>query len=173
MISWCGSWLGVVNLMVALFIMPSVVLILICVRGSVFGMLRTLRASFFLWSTTWGKILTIDNLNKRGLLLVNWFCMCWCNGETVDHLLINCEIAHTLWSIYDFWDPLGVARQGSIPSLWLAQLVWETFFECMEFGGCLCDLVSVEGMKQLHFWGDWETYWSIEVFAALYLVWLV
>ena len=84
--------------MVPLFIMLSVVLILICVHGRVFGMLRTLRVSFFLWSATWGKILTIDNLNKRGLLLVNWFCMCWCNGETVDHLLINCEIAHTLWS---------------------------------------------------------------------------
>lgn len=41
------------------------------------------RVSFFLWSAGWGKILTIDNLNKRVLLLVNWCCMCHCSGESV------------------------------------------------------------------------------------------
>ena len=28
------------------------------------------KVSFFLWTVSWGKILTIDNLNERGLLLV-------------------------------------------------------------------------------------------------------
>ena len=51
------------------------------------------RVSFFLWSAAWGKILTIDNLIKRGLLQVNWCCMCRCSGEKVDYLLIHCEIA--------------------------------------------------------------------------------
>ena len=53
--------------------------------------------SFFLWSAAWGMILTIDNLNKRELLLVNWCCLCQCNGETMNHLLTHCE-AHALWS---------------------------------------------------------------------------
>lgn len=56
------------------------------------------RVSLFLWLARWGKILTIDNLNKRGLLLVNWCCMCCCSREMVDHLLIHYEIAHALWS---------------------------------------------------------------------------
>ena len=51
------------------------------------------RVSFFLWSAAWGKILTIDDLIKRGLLRVNWCCMCHCCGEKVDYLLIHCEIA--------------------------------------------------------------------------------
>lgn len=105
------------------------------------------RVSFFLWSATCGKILTIDNLIKRGLWLVNWCCMCHCSGEIVDHLLIQCEIVYALLSVYDFWDSLGVAKQGSIPSFWIEQLIWKTFLGCMEFGDGLGDVVSVEGKK--------------------------
>ena len=65
---------------------------------SFFHVMLLERVSFFLWLAGWGKILTIDNLNKRGLLLVNWCCMCRCSREMVDHLLIHYEIAHALWS---------------------------------------------------------------------------
>ena len=34
-------------------------------------------------------------------------------------------------------------------------------------------MVNVEVKKQSHFWGNWETYWSIEDFVAPSLVWLV
>ena len=34
----------------------------------------------------------------RGLHLVNWGSMCHCGEEMIDHLLIHCEIAYTLWS---------------------------------------------------------------------------
>lgn len=44
------------------------------------------------------KIFTIDNLIKRGFSLVNWWCMCWQSGETVNHLLRNCNAAYALWS---------------------------------------------------------------------------
>ena len=73
--------------------------------------------------------------------------MCHCSREIVDHLLIQCEIAYALLSVYDFWDSLGVAKQGSIPSFWMAQLVWKTFLGCMEFGVGAGDVVSVEGEK--------------------------
>ena len=42
-------------------------------------------------------ILTIDNLVKRGQSLVNWCCMCWCDGESVDHLLLHYKLAYALW----------------------------------------------------------------------------
>ena len=57
------------------------------------------RVSFFVWTATWDKILTGDNLQGRGLDFVDWYIMCRCNGETVDHLLLHCEKAYHLWSL--------------------------------------------------------------------------
>jgi hypothetical protein len=56
------------------------------------------RACFFVWTAAWNKILTCDNLRKRGYNLPSWCCMCCCNGESVDHLLLHCPIAGGLWS---------------------------------------------------------------------------
>ena len=47
------------------------------------------RVSFFLWTTTRGGILTIDNLVKKTLPFVNWCCLCKCDEETLDHLLLH------------------------------------------------------------------------------------
>ena len=56
------------------------------------------RVSFFLWTVARGGILTIDNLVKKNLPLVNWCCLCRCEEETVDHLLLHCKFVHILWS---------------------------------------------------------------------------
>jgi hypothetical protein len=48
--------------------------------------------------TAWNKILTYDNLMWRGCILTNWCCMCRCKGESVDHLLIHCQVANVLWN---------------------------------------------------------------------------
>ena len=46
-----------------------------------------------MWRATHGQILTLDNLMLRGLPLAN----CCCNAESLDHLLLFCLIAHSLW----------------------------------------------------------------------------
>jgi hypothetical protein len=51
-----------------------------------------LRVSFFVWTTTLGKILTLDNLCKRGIIVVGWCRMCKHSGE-------SCEVAQALWSM--------------------------------------------------------------------------
>ena len=50
-----------------------------------------------MWTTAHGQILTLDNLMLRGRPLANHCCMCCCNAESVDHLLLFCPIAHSLW----------------------------------------------------------------------------
>ena len=32
-----------------------------------------------------------------GCLLANWCYMCCCDGESMDHLLLHCPVAHSLW----------------------------------------------------------------------------
>ena len=49
---------------------------------------------FFVWTLAWGKMNTCDNLRRRGHTIVDWFCMCQCSGEGVDHLLIHCTVAY-------------------------------------------------------------------------------
>lgn len=57
-----------------------------------------LKVAFFGWSTAQGKILTLDNLRKRQVIVVNRCCLCKRDGESVDHLLIHCDIAQALWT---------------------------------------------------------------------------
>ena len=50
-----------------------------------------------MWTVAHGQILTLDNLMLRGCSLANRFCMCCCNEEFVNHLLIFCSLAHSMW----------------------------------------------------------------------------
>jgi hypothetical protein len=54
------------------------------------------RAAFFVCSTRLGKILTLDNLRKRQVIVINRCGMYKSSKETVDHLLLYCEVASTL-----------------------------------------------------------------------------
>ncbi len=56
------------------------------------------RVAVFVWIATWGRILTYDNLQRRGIVTVGWCCLCRCSGETVDHLLLHCSVAVEIWS---------------------------------------------------------------------------
>jgi hypothetical protein len=46
-----------------------------------------------------GNILTLDNLRKRKVIVVDWCCMCKRSGESMDHLLLYYEIARELLAL--------------------------------------------------------------------------
>ena len=53
--------------------------------------------AFFLWTAAHGRILTLDNLMLKGRPLANRCCMCCCDEESVNHLLLHCLVIHSLW----------------------------------------------------------------------------
>jgi hypothetical protein len=58
------------------------------------------RVAFFVWSAALGKILTLDNLRKRNMMVVNRCGMCKKDEESIDHLLLHCDCAQILWNAF-------------------------------------------------------------------------
>ena len=46
-----------------------------------------------------GKFLTIGNLRKRKVWILDWCYMCKCNDESLDHLFLRCLVAMDLRSL--------------------------------------------------------------------------
>ena len=57
------------------------------------------RISLFAWEATWVKILTLDQLKKRGWRIPNRCYLCKEEKETCDHILIHCLKARLLWNL--------------------------------------------------------------------------
>jgi hypothetical protein len=56
------------------------------------------RVVFFVWTEVWSKILTLDNLGRRGMMVVTRCWLCETEGESVDHLLLYYVAASALWN---------------------------------------------------------------------------
>ena len=57
------------------------------------------KLAFFAWEAAWGRVLTLDRLQKRGWQLPNRFYLCGSKEENGNHLLIRCTVARVLWEI--------------------------------------------------------------------------
>ncbi|CAN1778682.1 Putative ribonuclease H protein At1g65750, partial [Linum perenne] len=76
----------------------------------------------FLWMNWHRRIATIDNLQRRGMVLVNWCVLCTKEKESIDHIFIHCPLAVSIWN-----------RISSNTFLvWLAQRACEGFDRSLE-----------------------------------------
>ncbi|XP_011627192.1 uncharacterized protein LOC105421451 [Amborella trichopoda] len=66
-----------------------------------------LKIQGFLWLAPQDKVLTIDNLIKRGKILPNNWLLCKEDGESGDHFFLQCPFANKIWRW--FFEKLGVA----------------------------------------------------------------
>ena len=55
------------------------------------------KVSFFTWD--WGKVLTLDQLQRKGWTLVNRCVLCKKKSESIDHILLHCDKARVLWQL--------------------------------------------------------------------------
>jgi hypothetical protein len=98
------------------------------------------RVAFFVWTAVRSKILTLDNLGRRGLVVVNRCWLCEVEGESVDHLLLHCAAARDLW--YAFFARFGLcwvmprSVKEALVSWWTAgrtrsAVVWKMVPHCI------------------------------------------
>ncbi|RVW59538.1 putative dolichyl pyrophosphate Man9GlcNAc2 alpha-1,3-glucosyltransferase [Vitis vinifera] len=57
------------------------------------------KVSFLAWEASWGKILTLDKLQRRGWQLPNRCFLCGCEEENANHIMLHCTVVKTLWEI--------------------------------------------------------------------------
>ena len=110
------------------------------------------RVAFFLWTVAWDRILTCDNLKKKGFVLAGWCCMCRNADEMMDHLLLHCWFARQLWDFVFKFVGIDWVFPLNVPTLLFG---WWNWFGKRSSGvwnlipSCLVDYL--EGKKQSHF----------------------
>ena len=101
------------------------------------------KVSFFAWEAWWGKILTLDQLKKRGKHLANRYPLCGKEEENINHLLLFCTKVQDIWTLLFTifgvnWVLSGLVRenlegwQGSFARkklqmaapIWLFWIIW-------------------------------------------------
>ncbi|RVW24851.1 hypothetical protein CK203_105114 [Vitis vinifera] len=56
------------------------------------------KLNFFAWEASWGRVLTLDCLQKRGWVLANRCFLCQTCEESIDYLL-HCEKTREVWML--------------------------------------------------------------------------
>ena len=67
--------------------------------GSIWRASVSPKVTFFAWEASWEKVLTLDQLQRKGHFLENRCFLCLSEVETVDHLLLHCVKTRVLWNL--------------------------------------------------------------------------
>ena len=116
-------------------------------HGRVFGPLRFLGCDLYVDHKVRSDPCVLDNLMRRGLPLVNWCCVCWSNGESMNHFtsLWYCPCYHVLCGgmyfrylgfimscqvllrVYCFVGEIGLGTMAKISGTWYQIFLCELF----------------------------------------------
>ena len=85
----------------------------------------------------------------RGHPLANHCCLCYCNAESVDRLLLFCPIAHSLWMYMLRFFGMEWVMQGSVVDLLVCWYHWlgKRSFDIWDM---------VPGCLMWTIWTDWN-----------------
>ena len=57
------------------------------------------KVGFFAWEASWGKVLTLDQIERRGWPITNRCFLCFAEKESINHILIHCTDVRVLWEL--------------------------------------------------------------------------
>ncbi|KAL6314646.1 hypothetical protein AAG906_026990 [Vitis piasezkii] len=57
------------------------------------------KVGFFALEASWGKVLTLDQLKRRGWAIANRCFLCCAEEESINHIIIHCSKARVLWEL--------------------------------------------------------------------------
>jgi hypothetical protein len=71
------------------------------------------------------KILTLDNLRKCHIIVIDWCCMCKKSGEITDHLVLHCDVVGELWIlIFQMFGLEWVMHVVDLLACWNRRVDW-------------------------------------------------
>ena len=76
--------------------------------GLIWNSCVPLKVCVFTWEVWWGKVLTADQLKKRGFQLASRCPLCQKDEETLEHLLIHSPAVWCLWATPHFFSKYGL-----------------------------------------------------------------
>lgn len=102
------------------------------------------KVGFFMWTLVRGRVLTVENLIKRGLHIVNRCVLCQAMDESVEHLFNNCNVTKEIWAFFggafkvNFLTASDIAGKLSMkPDAGLTRVgrkYWETCIHAVTWG---------------------------------------
>lgn len=120
------------------------------------------KVSFFAWEAWHGKILTTENLEKKGIPLASRCYLCWEKEEAIGHLLIHCSRSQILWNLIFSLFRTSWVMEGSLRGL--AEL-WELMVRGKPRKkawkvGCFCSCWLIWKVKKWDCFWWWGIKWS-------------
>ncbi|CAN0884957.1 Putative ribonuclease H protein At1g65750 [Linum grandiflorum] len=101
----------------------------------------------FMWLVYLGRILTMDNLQKRGLIAPNRCSLCKRAAESIDHIFLECSYS---------------------------QKIWNRFSSTLSFTGPHYHIMTkvIKGWKGMNFTVEFDLFRGVFLHAFYWFIWL-
>ncbi|RVW95202.1 hypothetical protein CK203_025629 [Vitis vinifera] len=68
-------------------------------NGSIWRASVLHKVAFFAWEASWGKVLTLEQLQRKGHSVASRYFLCLSEAKTVDRFLLHCAKTRVLWNL--------------------------------------------------------------------------